>query len=184
MGELRALAAAPQPSIGVLRGRRRVGKTFLLEHAWSQKRLFYFLAADSTPELNRADLVRDLAAWSGRDLKAEDYPSWRTVFRALLDLARTDRLVVVLDEFQYLLGDDDAASQLVAVWDRDAAGHDVTLLLCGSEISTMQALSAPAAPLRGRIRWQQKLSPFDYYHAARLLARPTPRDAARFYAAS
>ena len=90
----------------------------------------WVVAADTTAELNRRDLLRELAAWSGRALDPADYPTWRTVFRLLVALASEAPLVVVLDEFQYLLGGpDDAASQLVAVWDREAAGRPLTLVL-------------------------------------------------------
>src|SRR5439155_15334175 len=74
---LRRLAAAGERRLGVLYGRRQVGKTFLLSRAW-ERPPFYFLAADSSPDLNRRDLVLELAGWSGRPLDPADYPTWRT----------------------------------------------------------------------------------------------------------
>ena len=63
-----APGSPPSADDGVL------GKTHLLSHAWNaDARLFYFLAAALTPELNRHDLVRELAAWSGRALDPADY---------------------------------------------------------------------------------------------------------------
>jgi AAA+ ATPase superfamily predicted ATPase len=50
--ELRALADRHKPAIALLYGRRRVGKTHLLEHAWADRRVFYFVAADASPEIN------------------------------------------------------------------------------------------------------------------------------------
>ena len=74
-------------------------------------------------------------------MPSEDFPNWRTVFRLIASLAGPEPLVFVLDEVQYLLGgDDDLPSQLVAVWDREMAGAPLTLILCGSEVSTVEAL--------------------------------------------
>lgn len=178
---LRTLAERP-PRLALLYGRRRLGKTFLLDRTWPDRRVFYFLAADSTGGLNRADLIRDLAAFSGRALAPEDYPTWRTVFRLLADLAREEPLIVVLDEFQYLLGDDDdAASQLVAVWDRELRGADLTVVVCGSEVSTMTRLRQADQPLYGRFDWSHRLRPFDYFDAGRMLPGRNRREAALAY---
>lgn len=179
---LRQLASGDGSALGLLYGRRRVGKTYLLDRTWPDRRVFYFLAADSTPSMNRLDLVRDLAEWSERELDPDDYPTWRTVFRLFVELARQRPLIVILDEFQYLLGgDDDAASQLIAVWDREVEGLPLTLVLCGSEVSTMERLRAADRPLYGRVDWSHRLEPFDYLDASRMVPDRAPREAARVY---
>lgn len=180
--ELRELAQAPGNHLAILYGRRQVGKTFLLSRTWDDRPVFYFLAADTLPDLNRRDFLRELSAWTGQALEPTDYPTWRTLFRLLIDLARPAPLVTVIDEFQYLVGgDDDAASQLVAVWDREAAGRPLTLVLCGSEVSTMEGLIAGGQPLYGRASWSARLTPFDYRDAARMLGNRLPRELALFY---
>jgi len=78
--------------------------------------------------------------------------------------------VVVLDEFQYLMGSEEGVvSQLVAVWDREVAGRDLTLVLSGSHVSIMAALEAGDSPLYGRLDWRKRLGPFDYLDAARMM---------------
>lgn len=179
---LRRLANREGPALALLYGRRRVGKTFLLDHVWRDDRVFYYLAADSTPGLNRTDLVRDLAEWSGRELEPGDFPTWRTVFRLFVDLARERPVIVVLDEFQYLLGgEDDAASQLVAVWDREVRDLPLTLVLCGSEVSTMEQLAGADQPLYGRFDWSRRLRPFDYFDARRMVPDRGLREAVAAY---
>lgn len=168
--ELRALARRPGPHLALLYGRRRIGKTFLLDHVWEDEGRFYFLAADTTPEQNRRELLRELSGWTGREYEPEDYPSWRTVFRVFAELAGNQSLVVVLDEFQYLMGSEEGVvSQLNAVWDREVADKDLTLVLAGSQVSTMAALEAGDSPLYGRIDWRRRLRPFDYLDAGRML---------------
>ena len=84
---LRLLLERERPALALVTGRRRVGKTFLLTHAWAADHLFLFTAARTTPELNRQQLLHDLAAWTGETLDPADFPSWRTVFRLLVDIA-------------------------------------------------------------------------------------------------
>lgn len=178
--ELRELSARA-PSLALVYGRRRVGKTFLLDHAWEDVRHFYFLAADTTSEMNRTELIRELAAWSGNAYAMEDFQSWRNVFRALVDLAERKPLVVVLDEFQYLMGQkDDVVSQLVAIWDRELRGRPLTLVLCGSEVGTMAGLEAGDSPLYGRTNWSARIRAFDYWDTRAMVGRP-PREAAYIY---
>jgi AAA+ ATPase superfamily predicted ATPase len=128
---LRALAKRRKPALALLYGRRRVGKTFLLDHAWPKsQRVFYFLAADTTSDQNRIELLEELARWAARPLDPNNYRSWRNVFRLFVDLAEPEPLVVILDEFQYLMGtDDDIVSHLVAVWDRELKNKPLTLVL-------------------------------------------------------
>ena len=169
---LRRLADSGRPHLALLTGRRRVGKTYLLTHTWGERASFYFTASKTTPEVNRRQLVEDLAAWSGEDFRAEDYPTWRTVFNLLMDLRAPDPFVVVLDEFQYL-GDGDAgaaevASELNAAWERRRPERPFLMVLSGSAVGTMEALAGGGGPLYGRFSWHGRLRPFGYWHAGEM----------------
>lgn len=184
LADLYRLAASREPVLALLYGRRRVGKTYLLDQAWQGHRHFYFLAADTTAELNRQELLSELRGLAGNaaDLDPVHYPTWRNVFRLFADLATDEPLVVVLDEFQYLLAkDDDIVSQLVAVWDRELRGRPLMLILCGSEVATMEGLEAGNSPLYGRWSWAARLRPFDYQDTAAMVPDRGPREAALFY---
>lgn len=184
LADLYRLAASREPVLALLYGRRRVGKTYLLDHAWQGHRHFYFLAADTTAELNRRELLSEIRGLAGdaADLDPTHYPSWRNVFRLFADLAADEPLVVVLDEFQYLLAkDDDIVSQLVAVWDRELRGRPLMLILCGSEVATMESLEAGNSPLYGRWSWAARLRPFDYHDTAAMVPDRGPREAALIY---
>ncbi len=74
--------------MALLTGRRRVGKTFLLLTAWTDQQAFGFTASRTSPELNRRQLLLDLARWSGEPIEPDDHPTWRSVFRLLLDAVR------------------------------------------------------------------------------------------------
>ncbi|MEO7363762.1 MAG: hypothetical protein ABI120_25750, partial [Gemmatimonadaceae bacterium] len=181
--ELSVLLSRGRPALALLTGRRRVGKTFLLANAWPEEQLFLFTAARTTEELNRRQFVEDLGRWTGEAFTASDYPSWRTAFRLLVDIAATRAAgaspkptVIVLDEFQYLADAESGvaavASELNAVWEsrelKRAAGGNLPLLvvLAGSAVTTMEALAGGGSPLYGRFDWHHTLRPFTYWHAA------------------
>ncbi|HEX7004883.1 MAG TPA: ATP-binding protein [Trueperaceae bacterium] len=182
--ELRRLVSRGRPALALLYGRRRVGKTFLLDHAWQDGRFFYFLAGDTTGELNKRDLLQEIAAFLPEQDEADPalYPTWRHIFRLFADLASDGPFVVVLDEFQHLLGkDEDIASQLMAVWDRELKGRPLILVACGSEVSTMQNLQSGAGPLYGRWDWAARLRPFDYLNSALMTPGRSLREKALIY---
>lgn len=183
--ELRALLDEGEPRLVLLYGRRRVGKTYLLTHTWPAERAFYWTASATTPAQNREQLVRDVAQWSRESLSVDDYPTWRTVFRLLLDLRAPQPLVIVLDEFQYL-GDDprnvaEVASELNAAWEQRRAARPLVFVISGSAVGTLEALDGGGAPLHGRFSWKAELRPFDYWHAAQMATFRSLRDRARAY---
>jgi len=196
--ELQSLLARERPALALVTGRRRVGKTFLLTNLWEANHLFLFTAAATTSELNRRQLLHDLARWTGEELDPADYPTWRTIFRLLVEIAVTRAstepplpTVVVLDEFQYLTDGEAGlaavASELNAVWEgRELRRHDrarlpLLIVLAGSAVSTMEALAGGGSPLYGRFDWQRTLEPFTYWHAAELADFRSPRDRALAY---
>ncbi|MEX2542223.1 MAG: ATP-binding protein [Trueperaceae bacterium] len=182
--ELQRLLEDGSPKLALLTGRRRVGKTFLLTHAWGAREYFLFTASRVTGEANRHQFLKDLAAWSGEEIRGEDYPTWRTVFNLILDLKSPQPLVVVLDEFQYLAEDGnlaEVASELNAAWERKRPQRPLLLVLSGSAVNTMEGLAGGGAPLYGRFAWQHRLQPFTYWHAAELAPFADPRDRATAY---
>lgn len=172
---LRRLAADSERRMALLYGRRRIGKTYLLTHAWPSHDVLYFTASATSPEINRRALLREASRWSGEELREEDHPSWRNVFRGIFALREGEQVVVVVDEFQYLATDDagmrEVASELNAVWEgRLHRTGGLLLVLSGSAVHTMQALESGGSPLFGRLDWRHRLEPFDYYDAGRMVS--------------
>lgn len=186
---LRQLANDAGRQMALLYGRRRIGKTFLLTHAWERRdAVLYFTASATAPEINRRALMREARAWSGAELREEDYPTWRTVFRAIFELRPAEPIVVILDEFQYLASTSgdlrEVASELNAVWEGDIRrSGSLLLVLSGSAVHTLKALEAGGSPLFGRLDWRRRLAPFDYFDSGKMLEGYGPRDRILAYAA-
>lgn len=185
VARLRELAAASSQKLVLMTGPRRVGKTYLLNNVWSPEEYFLFTASRTSPEVNRRQLVKDFARWTGERLEPEDYPTWRTVFSLLLGHDRPRPLIIVLDEFQYLAdgskGLAEVASELNAVWERPRTQRSALLVLTGSEVSAIEGLAAGGGPLYGRVDRHAKLRPFDYWHAQEMVPYTALRDKAKLY---
>ena len=181
--QLRGLLERPGPSLALVTGRRRVGKTYLLTNTWPDAQTFYFVAAEGSCAINRRELVQSVARHFGLRLDPEDYPTWRTVFRLLYELRTPEPLVIVLDEFQYLMGTSDGVpSQLNAIHDVHRDDRPFVMVLCGSAVRTMEQLNAGDAPLYGRFARTIRVEPFDYFDAAALVPVSTHRERAMAYA--
>lgn len=185
LDRLHGLLQKGQPQLVLMYGRRRVGKTHLLGRAWKEPRSFYFTASETTPEQNRRALLAAFAEWSGEPIHTDDYPTWRTVFRLLLDHASPEPLVVTIDEFQYLGESTEdvnvVASELNAAWESRRPARPLVLVLAGSAVRTLERLNDGGSPLYGRFAWQCRLRPFDYWHAGELAGFESRRDRAYAY---
>lgn len=175
--------------LALLFGRRRIGKTYLLNHLWEDPdRVLYFTASGTSPEINRRALLERASEWANQKLRPEDHPTWRTVFRGIFELRSDEPIVIVLDEFQYLASTDDGleevASELNAIWEhgvpRDAG---LLLVLSGSAVGTMRGLERGGAALHGRLDWRRRLDPFDYFDAGQMVSNYGLKDRVHVYAA-
>ena len=164
---LRALLDRPGPQLALVTGRRRVGKTYLLDRTWPPENTFHYTATRTTPEQNRRQLLIDLAAWCDESLDPADYPSWRSVFDLLWRTKPAQPLVVVIDEFQYLAtsvtGLAEVASALNATLERSRTERQLVIVLSGSSVSTLAGLASGGAPLYGRLALHLKLAPLRPY---------------------
>lgn len=179
---LRDLLTVDGPTLALVYGRRRVGKTYLLTHSWPASRTFYFVAAESTGAVNRRELLAAISRRFHVDLDPADFPTWRTVFRLLFELDAPRPLVVVLDEFQYLMGTGQGVpSHLSAVYDIHKDRRPFVLVLSGSAVRTMESLQAGDSPLYGRLAKTLRIEPFDYFDAAALMPFRSARECAVAY---
>lgn len=156
----------PEASFVVLYGRRRVGKTALITEFCKNKHALYFLATEENIIENRDSFREAVAAFTGNTLlESGNQFDWGVLFDQLTANADA-RVVIVLDEFQYLGKVDPAfPSVLQKIWDTCLSKRNVMLVLCGSLISMMeeQALSYNS-PLYGRRTAQMRLQQVAFPH--------------------
>ncbi len=164
LDRLRA-AAAEAPQLVVMRGRRRVGKSYLLDHSYAEHRLVYF-QADEGEARGHLDL---LAAELGRLMNAPiAFGDWNEALSSLDEQARGAPLVVVLDEFQWMLLAEPLLDSIIMRhfdrWERSRI--PITLVISGSALSMMEELLEGNRPMFGRAGYRPFLQPFDFRDAA------------------
>jgi AAA+ ATPase superfamily predicted ATPase len=172
----------PGPQMGVVWGRRRVGKTYLLAH-WCRGRRAIFHVARNRPA---AEELAELSAAAApllnlplRDLASRPFTSWDDAFETLAGAAADQPLVLVVDEFpELLLANPGLESAWRAIWER-LGDRRLRLVLCGSAVRTMEALQEERAPLFGRAMLRLHLRPFAPHEAALMLPAASPGDRAR-----
>lgn len=145
-------------------GRRRLGKTYLLQRFFTEvdgsggaKECCYYLADQSTAEIQRlafAERLLETFPESGYT-PVEIAVSWNALLRFASARARAAgrdaRVGLVLDEFPYLVAQTkELPSILQSWWDTEGLHSPLYVVLCGSRLSAMAALGAETAPLYGR----------------------------------
>lgn len=182
--ELTQLAAwwkHSEAALGVVWGRRRVGKTVLVQHFAADRRTIFHTGSGRPAHAELAALTRAAEPLLGddpRNLAARPFADWDDALETLA-LAATDRpLLLVLDEWPALVETSpELPSLLRAVWDRLRSRTKLKLLLCGSAVRTMEAMQEERAPLYGRLDLALLLHPFRPHEAAQMLPalRPSQR---------
>ena len=179
-----AAYAGREATLGVVSGRRRQGKTFLLDAITRASGGFMFTATETT----EADALRQfgeaLAAYCDESVPFR-FATWDEAISRLLRIATDGPTIAVIDEFPFLVK---AAPALPSIIQRalDPTARrthtPVRLLLCGSALSFMGGLLAGNAPLRGRAGLELVVPTLDYRLAARFWDITDPRTAALTHA--
>lgn len=177
----------PRPFPALVWGRRRVGKTALLQRFARDLgvRVIFHTGTGEPTTIELADLSRQAAAVLGdveRNLAAQPYESWRDALEHLATCGADVPILLVLDEFPELLT---AARSLPGVLraflDRDANRAKLRFLLSGSAVRTVNAMREYRAPLYGRFDLSLLLHPFRPHEAAAMLSTLPPAQRALVY---
>lgn len=135
-------------SFVILKGRRRVGKSRLIEEFLKDKTHLYF-------EVNRETSSSILSSLSDEISKISDVP---LIFNCWSDALRyyathtEGKKIIAIDEFPYAVSSDkNLLKEIQSLWDQHLSKMDVMLILCGSSLVSMNGLTGDyKSPLYGR----------------------------------
>ena len=153
----------------VIYGRRRVGKTALINEFCKDKDTIYFSALNTSSQENLRALSKAVYQYDHPD--AENYPEY-TSFESVLGeidrLGKRQRIVFVIDEYPYLAkAEPSISSRLQHLIDHSWQESRLYLILCGSSMSFMQnQVLGYESPLYGRRTAQFKIEPLSYKETA------------------
>ena len=148
----------------VIYGRRRVGKTELINHFISQKPAIYFMGVESNAKQNLENFSKSIMEFASGIAAETTFASFQVALETVFQLSEKERIVLAIDEYPYVARvSKSLASTLQLLIDKYKDRSKLMLILCGSSMSYMedQVLSYKAA-LYGRRTAQIKLLPFDF----------------------
>jgi hypothetical protein len=166
-------------TLGVVSGRRRQGKTFLLDALTQAVGGFLFTGTETT----EADALRQFGEALGHYLEEPipfRFAHWDEAIARLMRIATDGPRTVVIDEFPFLAGASPALPSIIQrALDPTAqrSNSPVRLLLCGSALSFMGKLLSGTAPLRGRAGLELVIPTLDFRLAAQFWGITDPRTA-------
>lgn len=182
----------PRLRLGLVSGRRRQGKSFLLRALAEGCGGLYVTAVQEEGVRAAQRRFRDaIARHAGLPTGSLALEGWEEILSAALEITARGAQrngkppLLVIDEFPYLLAHSPELPSLLqhlyddAQVDRAPGGR---LILCGSAMSVMHELLSGTKPLRGRVVLDMRLGPFDHRQAAELWGVDDPETAFRLHA--
>jgi uncharacterized protein len=175
---LNELYRRPGAQFLILYGRRRIGKTALVTQWGGElpEPYFYWMASQTSATNQLRHFSQALFRFlnPGTAVTATfSYPSWDAAFAEVARLAAGRRVVIVLDEFTYVMqADPEVPSLLQRAWDHQLKNSQAFLILMGSLAGIIQRTALDyQAPLYGRATARLKLQPLPFGALAGLLPR-------------
>lgn len=163
ISELNALYAEDKFQLFVLYGRRRVGKTTLLNEFCRDKDTIFFSAEQSNNKLNLEKFSSLVFSFYG-ETTLEPFSSWENALTYIDNRQKEKRLILVFDEFPYLVKKNKALlSEMQHMIDHRLQYGKLFIVLCGSYMGFMEKeILGSKSPLFGRRTAQLHMKPFDY----------------------
>lgn len=182
LARVRAGGRPGRPGRAVLmRGRRRVGKSRLVEEFVARAGVPYLFFTASAQPAPAAELRLFVQAGTESTLPdatgftGQAPQTWDAALRLLAGALPVDTpSVVVLDEMPYLIGSDPGfEGTLQKVFDRKLSRRPVLLICVGSDLAMMEALGGYGRPFHQRAT-EMVVPPLNPAGVARMLGLPAP----------
>ena len=167
----------------VIYGRRRVGKTALINEFIGDKKAIYFMGVESNAKQNLENFSKSIMEFASGVETESSFLSFQAALEYVFKLAENERIILAIDEYPYVARSSKSlASTLQLLIDKYKDTSKLMLILCGSSMSYMEDhVLAYKAPLYGRRTAQMKLLPFDFEETCRYFKNLSDEDKALIY---
>jgi uncharacterized protein len=154
-----------KPEFVVIYGRRRVGKTELLNKFSEDKRRIFYTSKECT-DIEQKDLfIKEISKSYTISKYLSKLNSWGEIFSEIGNIVSKEKILLIIDEFPYMAkASKSLMSFLQEEWDHNLSKKNIYLILCGSSMSFMeeQVLGAKN-PLYGRATSIYKVEELNLY---------------------
>lgn len=189
IGRERELAAldklykSNQFEFAVIYGRRRVGKTALINQFIDDKKAIYFMGVESNAKQNLENFSKSIMEFASGIETESAFLSFQAALEYVFKLAENERIILAIDEYPYVARSSKSlASTLQLLIDKYKDTSKLMLVLCGSSMSYMEDhVLAYKAPLYGRRTAQMKILPFNFEEVCRYFKNFSDEDKALIY---
>lgn len=168
LAHLVSLYENPSFEFLVMYGRRRVGKTTLLQEFAKSRNAIFYPAQEKNDSLNLADFSKMVQLhFDGTSLAP--FTSWKDAF-TYIGMRASERVAIIIDEFPYIAEENPTVKSILQhVIDHSWKDNpNIMLVLCGSSISFMESdVMGAKSPLHDRQTSSLEVLPFDYLDSAR-----------------
>jgi AAA+ ATPase superfamily predicted ATPase len=155
--------------LGVVYGRRRVGKSTLIEHFAEGSCFLEFYGLPPRDCASNEDQLRHFGRQMGQAFKvpAMQFDHWLNAFSTLAGLTAHGEYIILLDEISWMAAyDKDLPGTLKGVWDTQfKKNKQLLLLLCGSVSSWIEEKILRDKGYVGRVSLQMNLEEMTLYDA-------------------
>ncbi|MDR0877518.1 MAG: ATP-binding protein [Treponema sp.] len=149
----------------IMYGRRRVGKTTLINEFIKGKENIFFTAMETSARGNLTSLSRSIMMGNNRGLQNSVFPGFMEALESIFAFGRKKRLVFVIDEFPFLAASYPPLSSILQrLIDEEKSNSRLFMIINGSSLSLMENyFFTYKRPLYGRKTFQLKIEPFGFF---------------------
>jgi len=178
MHALEDLLAKGKASLVLLYGRRRVGKTRLIQEFMKNRRGIYFYVPNAEEKTILAEFSR---AVEGEFFKGFRFTDFSSIMEYLAEKCAYND-VIAIDEFQRLTNINGAISILQRYWDEKLSKSRCLLILSGSSFGIIRRVALSGdAPLYGRRTLTLKVEPLKYLDLFEWFRKYSPEEIMAIY---
>ena len=183
MADLNKFYASNRFEFAVIYGRRRVGKTALINQFIKDKKAIYFMGVESNAKQNLENFSINIMEYEIGIQAEAAFVSFQAALEYVFRLAQKERLVLAIDEYPYVArASKSFASTLQFLIDKYKDTSKLMLILCGSSMSYIEDhVLAYKAPLYGRRTAQMKILPFEFADTCRYFRNFSDENKALIY---
>lgn len=183
LSDLNRLYVSDKFEFAVIYGRRRVGKTAIINEFVNDKPSICFTGVETNAKQNLENFSKCILEFGTGTLVDTSFISFQAALEYIFNLAKEQRIILVIDEYPYVArASKSLASTLQLLIDKYKDTSKLFLILCGSSMSYMEdQVLAYKAPLYGRRTAQFKIQPFEFREVCKYFTRLSGEDKALAY---